>query len=120
MFERSFLFDENISSSLYKAFLQTYPSIPYFFVGDGIAPPKGTKDPEILDWISEYNCWLVTDNRASMPVHLADHLEAGKSIMGIIQLPKFWETKQIIDELHLIWEVAEIDEYENQIVYLPL
>ena len=118
--ERGFLFDENMTPALIGFLGQVDPPIPHFYVGDGFAPPKGTKDPEILDWISDHHCWLVTNNRRSMPVHLTDHITAGKSIMGIFQIPRALSIPQVIADLELVWHLAEPDEFKNQIVYLPL
>ena len=63
---------------------------------------------------------LVTNNRASMPVHLQDHLTMGKAMPGIFILNMRMSMGATVDELALIWEVATAEEYVNQIRYLPL
>jgi hypothetical protein len=55
-----------------------------------------------------------------MLVHLNDHVSQGKHIPGIIQLPRQMDIPLIIENLQLIWEASEPDEFQNQIVYLPL
>ena len=100
--------------------LQTNAAITAYAIGDGIAPPKGTVDPDILDWIEANNCWLVTNNRASMPVHLRDHLSSGKHIPGIIQLPRRLDVAQIAADLVLLWSAARPGEFQDQLVHLPL
>ncbi|CDM97752.1 DUF5615 family PIN-like protein [Limnospira indica] len=45
-----------------------------WMVGDPGIPPRGTQDPEILLWCELNKFVLVTNNRRSMPVHLAEHL----------------------------------------------
>ena len=45
---------------------------------------KGTKDSKILCWCEENNFILVTNNRRSMPTHLAEHITQGGHIPGII------------------------------------
>lgn len=120
MSQTNFLFDENVPPTIRNFLLQTNPNIVAFAVGDGIAPPKGTLDPAILDWIAARNCWLVTNNRASMPVHLNDHLADGKHIPGIIQLPRRLEVRLIVADLVLLWTAAEPDEFQDQLVHLPL
>lgn len=64
--EISFLFDENVPPMFYIQLINLEPAITTFSIGDGIAPPTGTLDPEILIWIEEKGCLLVTNNRASM------------------------------------------------------
>jgi hypothetical protein len=46
----------------------------------------GTLDPEILIWCEKYDCVLVTDNRSTMPVHLAEHVNDGHHVPGIFLL----------------------------------
>ncbi len=56
MSQTNFLFDENVPPMVRNFLLQTAPEIIAYAVGDGTAPPKGTLDPAILDWIAEHNC----------------------------------------------------------------
>ncbi len=63
---------------------------------------------------------LVTNNRASMPGHLADHLALGRHVPGIIQLPRRMNIRAILDDLWLIWAAAQPNEFQDQIVHLPL
>ncbi len=55
-----------------------------------------------------------------MPQHLKNHLDNDKHILGIFTLKPKASIKEIIDDLLLIWEVAEQDEYQDQIVFVPL
>lgn len=115
-----FLLDENVSP-LIKTRLTAYePQICVYLIGDNVAPPKGTLDPEILHWIEAQNCLLVTRNRASMPVHLHAHIAAGHHVPGIVQLPKRFELTAVIGDLWLIWGASNPDEFQDQIIYLPL
>jgi hypothetical protein len=89
-------------------------------VGDSGAPPFETKDPGILLWCEKKNFTLVTYNRASMAVHLRDHISAGGHIPGIFILKRNMAIKEIIEELILIWEISEPDEFADEIRYLPI
>ncbi|BBH39321.1 hypothetical protein myaer102_18510 [Microcystis viridis NIES-102] len=46
------------------------------------APPLGTLDPEILDYVPSFQRLLVTNNRRSMPRHLKNHWDKGGHIWG--------------------------------------
>lgn len=82
MIDFGFLLDEHVSFAL-RALLQRHePGLIIYPIGDPEAPPKGTPDFELLRWIAVNNCLLITDNRASMPRHLADHLVAGSICQG--------------------------------------
>ncbi len=89
-------------------------------VGDPGAPPRGTLDPEILCWCEEHNFILVTNNRRSMPVHLTACIAQGHHIPGILILNDELSIGQNLDQLILIAEFAFDDEYQDQIVNLPL
>ncbi|MEK7829501.1 MAG: hypothetical protein AAB401_00360, partial [Acidobacteriota bacterium] len=88
--------------------------------GDPDAPSKGTLDPEILSWCESHGFVLVTNNRRSMPVHLADHLNAGQNMPGIFTINPDVSIGQLIDELILIACTALEDEFANCITFLPI
>ncbi|MBR8827312.1 MAG: DUF5615 family PIN-like protein [Gomphosphaeria aponina SAG 52.96 = DSM 107014] len=115
-----YLLDENVDLVYQNQFLQKNPNYVMWAVGDPGAPPKGTLDPEILCWCEEYGFLLVTNNRKSMPVHLAEHLEQGRHVPGILILNLNLTVGETLDELILIASAAMIEEYLDQIVHLPL
>ena len=117
---RCFLLDENVPLVIQTQLEQRGFSETIYAIGDGTAPPKGTPDPEILVWVEDNGCLLITNNRASIPVHLQDHLAQNYHISGIIQLPKRMNVGRIVEDLVLIGEVSYPDEFQDQIVYLPL
>mgnify|MGYP007065748538 CR=1 FL=1 len=115
-----YLFDENVPLVISTQFAQREPSVQLYTIGDGTAPDKGTPDPDILVWVETNNCFLVTNNRATMPIHLRDHLTQGRHVPGIIQLPRRLDMRIVLEELLLVHLVGEPDEFRDQIVYLPL
>jgi hypothetical protein len=120
MRNRRYLVDENTTPALADQLRRRQPSMDVLTIGDGIAPPKGTLDPEILLWLEEHDYSLITRNRKSMPGHLQDHLTQGHHIPGIFTLRPRASLGEVLDDLLLIWEVAEPDEYQDQIVHIPL
>ena len=120
MNEIKYLLDENVDPRLRKALEQAAPEIIVWAVGPPGAPGRGTLDPEILDWCDENGFVLVTNNRASMPVHLSDHIEAGKRVPGIFILNPAMTMGETSDELALIHGASDPHEYANRISYLPL
>lgn len=55
-----------------------------------------------------------------MPVHLAEHIAQNRHAPGIFILNPDMSIGETIDELILIAECAFEDEYQDQIVYLPI
>lgn len=120
MSARKYLLDEHINPRLKKALLRRSPDMIVWCIGDVGAPLLQTSDPDILLWCEANHFTLVTNNRASMPLHLRDHLAAGHHIPGIFILRRQMTMGEIVDELTLIWEAAESEEYSDVLTYLPL
>ena len=115
-----FLLDENLPT-LYRIQLsRLVPELTVWMVGDPGAPDRGAKDPSILDWCDQYGFILVTNNQASMPLHLVDHLASGKHVPGILAFRPKATIKVILDDLILIAELSDTDEFCDQIVHIPL
>ncbi len=115
-----YLIDENLDP-LYKAQLLIKKSdLVVYSIGDPGTPPKGTLDPEILCWCEENDFILITNNRKSMPAHLAKHLSEKHHMPGIITLNLEMGIGDAVEELILIAEVGNPGEYQDRIVYLPV
>ena len=89
-------------------------------VAEPATPIKGTLDPEILIWCETYEAILVTNNRRSMPIHLADHLAQNRHIPGIFILNPEMGIGETIDELILIAKCSFDNEYQDRIIFLPI
>jgi hypothetical protein len=120
MSEIRYLLDEHVDPRLRKAIKQIASEIVVWRVGDPTAPALSTLDDEILRWCEEHQFSLVTNNRASMPIHLQDRLAAGRHVPGIFTLNPKMSFSETAEELALIWGASEAEEYLDQIFYLPL
>ena len=115
-----YLIDENVDPIYPTQLRLKEPELSVLVIGEPSTPPKGTKDPEILCWCEEYDFILVTNNRRSMPTHLKDHLNKNQHIPGIFILNPQLTIGQNIEELLLIAEGSYPNEYQDQIIHLPL
>jgi hypothetical protein len=106
-----YLLDEHIDPRLRRALVGRVPEVIVWIVGDPDAPTLQTKDQDILIWCEENNFSLVTNNRASMPGHLRDHLNTGRSVPGIFIINPGMTLGELVDELVLIWGATEQEEY---------
>ncbi|NJR63890.1 MAG: DUF5615 family PIN-like protein [Cyanobacteria bacterium CRU_2_1] len=106
-----YLLDENLAPIYREQLLRRQFDLVVWMVGDPYAPAKGTQDPEILFWCEKNSCLLVTNNRRSMPVHLADHLTQGRHVPGILVLRPRAEIGQVVDDLLAIAGASLKDEY---------
>lgn len=115
-----YLLDEHVDPRFRRALKRYVSEMIVWCIGDVAAPALSTLDPEILLWCEENGFVLVTNNRASMPVHLQDHLATGRHIPGIFVLNTRMTMGETVDELALIWEASETEEYVDGIWYLPI
>ena len=116
----AYLLDEHIPPTYCTQLLHHEPSLTVWIIGDEGAPPRGTPDPEILNWCEQNGFILVTNNRKSMPRHLAGHLAEGRNIPGIITVDLNAPMGTILEDLILMAGASGEDEFLNRIVYLPL
>jgi len=115
-----YLLDEHVPSVYRAALLLREPALSVAQVGEGNAPAKGTLDPDILVWCEAYRYLLVTNNRRSMPVHLRDHLAAGRHVPGIFVINPDRGVLFNVEELILIAGASPEDEYQDLLLYLPI
>jgi len=71
-------------------------------------------------WCDQKQFLLITNNRASMPVHLSDHLAEGEHCPGIFILSPKMSLGGLLDELELIWQATEPADYQDLTWHLPL
>jgi hypothetical protein len=115
-----YLLDEHVNPRLRKALKSSAPDIVVWRVGNAGAPAYGTPDPELLKWCAAHDFVLVTNNRASMPVHLREHLAADRRLPGIFVLNPHMTLGETADELILIWSASQAGDYSDQLRYLPI
>jgi hypothetical protein len=113
-----FLLDENVAPVLRRELVRHAPGIVVWRVGDPATVPLSTSDPEILRWCEKHGALLVTYNRASMPVHLRDHLAEGRHVPGIVLLDEALRIGEIVEALLLIWGASFPEEYRDSFVYV--
>ena len=115
-----FLLDEHVDRAVQRQLRRSEPQMEVLAVGDVNAPPAGTTDPHLLRWLEVHGHVLVTQDRATMPLHLAAHLEEGRHIAGVIWIRPRIGLGQIIEELRLIWTVATEDDFQDRLLFIPL
>lgn len=115
-----YLIDEHLSPRLKGALQRLEPLVDILRVGDHGAPPLGTLDPDILVYLTATRRLFVTDNRKSMPKHLADHAAAGFQHWGVFVVRKDAPIGALADELYLYWEASEAEEWIDRTEWLRL
>ena len=115
-----YLLDENLSPLYREQLLRLQPDLTVWMVGDPGVPLKSTLDPEILIWCEQNKFILVTNNRTSMPVHLADHLVQNHHSPGIFVLRPKATVGEILEDLIIIAQAGISQDYQDRITHIPL
>jgi Domain of unknown function (DUF5615) len=115
-----FLLDENLPAWWPAAILAAQPQLRLWIIGDGIAPSKQTLDPAILTWCEANDAALLTNNRRSMPGHLADHVAAGGHVPGIFLVDPQVSLPVLATSLAFVAGASLVDQHVDQLTFLPL
>jgi hypothetical protein len=114
-----FLLDENLSPRLKTAVLRLNPSLDILRIGDANTPPLGTLDPDVLQYIGLSQRLLITDNRTSMPEHLTEYWQQNQQMWGLFWVRPTSTIRQLAEEIIMIWETSEAEEWLNVIDWIP-
>lgn len=114
-----YLVDESVPEQLMDALIQREPAIEISIVGQEMAPPKGTLDPEVLLFAEKEKLALITLDKKSMARHVDHHLLAGHHTGGIFNLRKGFSILRYVEDLILIWSASEAVEWRDRMVWLP-
>jgi hypothetical protein len=115
-----FLVDENVTPRLKAALLRRDAAIDILRVGDADAPAFGTLDPDVLRYSERHQRMLITGNRVSMPEHVTAHLATGGHHWGIMRLRPGAPFRDIIEDLYLVWEVTDAEEWLDHLRWIPM
>ena len=114
-----FLIDENLSPSIASGVLERNPAADIRYIGGPDAPSRGTLDPAVLDYCEQERRVLVTNNRKSMPGHLAALRVAGRHHWGIFEVRDENAVGEIIEELVLMHGATDASEHIDRIRWIP-
>lgn len=81
---------------------------------------SSASDTELLAWAASEGRVFVTHDKKTMPDHAAERLASGERIAGVLIIPRRLRIAEVIDDLAIIVECSEADDWEGVIKYLPL
>ncbi len=114
-----FLLDENLTPRLKTAVLRLNPAIDILRIGDPGTLSFGSLDPEVLVFLERSQRLLITDNRVSMPGHLETHWSASRHLYGLLWVRPKTPTRLLSQELRLIWEATQAEEWIDVLDWIP-
>ena len=113
-----FLADHDLNEHIVAGVRRREPAIEFLRVRD--AGLQTRPDPEILDYAHREQLILVSHDVNTMTVAAAHRLDNSLGLAGLLLVPQSELVGSVIESLLLIWSSTAAEDWENQIVYLPL
>src|SRR5947207_14507332 len=103
------LLDENLNHRILRGLKLRLPDLDYVLAQD--AGLKGLPYTEVLAWAAEHQLILVTHDLKTMPRYAYARVVAGEQMPGVIAISKSLPIGQAIEELVVIIECREQNEW---------
>ena len=110
--------DENFNNDILRGLLRRIPELDIVRVQDvGL---RGADDPVILEWAANEDRVVLTHDAATMASFAYDRVREGLSMPGVIEVADDLPIGQVIEDVLLLAEYSDKQEWKGQVVYLPL
>jgi hypothetical protein len=114
-----FLADENFNNRILRGLLRRFPEVDIVRVQD-IVGLSGAGDPEVLDWAAREKRILLTHDVSTIVDFAIQRVESGQEMPGVFEVSRSISIGLAIDDLLLLAQGSIEDEWQGQIIYLPL
>ncbi len=113
-----FLSDEDFNRRIVRGLLRRFPLLDLVRAQDvGLT---GKHDTKVLEWSAREGRLVLTHDFATMLDFAYSRIERGLPMPGVIALAQDFPIGEAIEELTILIEYSLENEWENQVVYLPL
>jgi hypothetical protein len=87
-------------------------------VGDAAGPPLSSVDPTVLAWAWGGESAAHTEDKRTIPAHLAAFLEAGNHSPGVLIVRPASRLAEVVESLALIAHAGEPEDFANMVTYI--
>jgi hypothetical protein len=109
--------DADLDQDIVTGVIRREPAIDFHTASE--ARLQGLDDQKVLAHAAEQGRVLVTHDRKTMPRHFAEFI-IDRTCPGLVIISQKTPTIVAIDELILIWNASEAEEWTNRIAVIPL
>lgn len=114
----SFLADHDVNEHILAGMLRQEPEFQLLRLRD--VGMSDADDANVLEFAYSTNLLVVSHDVNTMPAAAYSRLSAGKSFPGLLMIQQALPIAVAIEDLILIWAASEMEEWEDQVVFLPL
>jgi hypothetical protein len=111
------LADENFNHDLIRGVLRRLPSLDLIRVQD--AGLREADDPAILEWAAHERRLVLTHDANTMPAFAYDRIRRKEAMPGMFVVSQQAGLNEIIEDLLLLAECSDDNEWDDQVIYLP-
>jgi Domain of unknown function (DUF5615) len=109
--------DYDLKRAIISGVKRRIPEIDFKNADD--AQLRGLDDQEVLAYAAREGRILVSHDRSTMPIHFANFVLAQES-PGLILIEQSLPVREAIEDILLIWEASEAEEWINRLEFIPL
>ncbi len=113
-----FLADENFRAPIVSGLRRQRPALNIQTAAE--AAILRWLDPAVLVYAANHNRLLLSHDVHTLPDHFADLLASGRHSPGVLLVSQTLPIGVSIQELLLIWEASEPEEWRDLCVHIPL
>ena len=113
-----FLSDEDYNNDILRGILRRLPKIDVIRVQDvGL---MNVHDSIVLAWAAQENRVVLTHDVNTLAAEAYNRIAEGLPMPGVLASPQMMAVGPIINDLIFVVENSADDEWENQVVFLPI
>jgi len=109
--------DADFNQNIVRAVRRRVPAVDFQTAHE--AGLHGLDDEAVLEKAAREGRILVSHDRRTMPIHFAD-FTAARTSAGVILISQNLPIIQAVEDLILIWEASEAEEWVNRLDSIPL
>lgn len=113
-----FLTDENFNNNILRGLLRRKPEMDIVRVQDvGLS---GADDLAVLEWAAQENRILLTHDVATVTHFAYERVRGGQPMPGVLESGRHVPIGTAIEDILMLAEFSDEDEWQGQVLYLPL
>jgi hypothetical protein len=113
-----FLAVENLNGDILRGFLRRCPDADVVRVQD--LEIASAEDPDVLEWANAQLRVLLTHDVNTLVGYFYDRLQRGLNSPGVFFISNQLPTRQVIDDLELLYRFGDPEEVRNRATFFPV
>ena len=113
-----FAADENLNNDIIRGLLRRRPDLDIVRLQD--TELAGAADPTVLAWTAQEQRIFLTHDVATITRYAYDRIRARQPMPGVVEINRQVAIGTVIEDLLPLAESSLENEWEGQILYLPL